>query len=133
MSPAVKNGLLIAVLLIVVIAAGFFFTRESEDSVIPETGIEYTFMCDETGDKFTISAREYDTWVRDPAKRHIDTETGRMTFLNPNTGKFTVVPAEVHKPTNTWYITQDSKGKELGMPKEVEEYELEQAKKAAGG
>ncbi|MBP7748302.1 MAG: hypothetical protein KA383_19475 [Phycisphaerae bacterium] len=112
MSPAVKNGILLAVLLVVLGGAAFFFTRKDKETSYPTTGYETTWMCEKCGKHFELSPAQYKDWVdsKDKMRRDSNYPPRLTVFWCDNCQAYSVVRAVVNKATGEWELTADSQG-----------------------
>ncbi len=121
MSPALKNGLLLAALVLILILAGWFFTRGDKEATLPKTGYETEWMCDKCGKQFSLSPAQFDEWFKSPDKIRRDPNMGKqIVFWCPDCQAFSVVRAEIDPKTKKWYITLDSQGMPRELPPEVQ-------------
>jgi hypothetical protein len=109
MSPAVKNGVLLAVLIVAVGAAGLMFSRSNKANQYPTDGPKTRWMCDTCGKQITLNPAEYKDWYDSKDKRRRDPNFGpESVFWCDQCKKFSVVRAFVQG--GKWVFSVDSQG-----------------------
>ena len=113
MSPAVKNGGLLAALVVIVVAAGIFFTRGKKEGELPtDTGITH-WICEKCKKHTELSPAKYQEWFGDAAHRRSDPNftTKMPVFWCESCQTFTVVRADKDRKTGEWINRLDSSGR----------------------
>jgi hypothetical protein len=132
MSPAVKNAILVAVVAVLLVGAVFIYKKQSSGTTYPDDpNLATPWMCDETGEHFKLTPAKYQDWFNSPDKvKHDPNLPARLVvFQNPNTGRFTVVRAEIDPLTREWFIPTNSKGEAVPIPEKIQKAK-EEARKA---
>ncbi len=127
MSPALKNGLLLAAVVLLFGGAVWFFRRgdpEARYSDDPATRTHW--MCERCGKQIELTDKQRDEWTRSPDRvRRDPTKGGKQAVFWCDTCKaFSVVRAARCPIHNIWFVSYDSDGRPQDCPECV---------KAAGG
>jgi hypothetical protein len=132
MSPALKNGILIAIVAVILIAAGFTYKKKSADTgYSDDPNLATHWMCDETGEQFSLTPAKYQEWFTAPDRLRNDPNypQGLLVFKNEKTGRYTIVRAEIDPVTKEWYIKTNSKGEPVPLPDKIKEARGAKARK----
>lgn len=121
MSPAVKNGIMLAALVVVLAAAGFFYSRGKKETIYPSTGYETQWMCDKCSKHYELTPAQYKDWLdsKDKLRRDPNYPRNVIVFWCSDCSAFSVVRATVDKQTGQWSIPRDSAGNLVGEAKDA--------------
>jgi hypothetical protein len=112
MSPAAKNGVMLAVLLGALALAGLFFTRSGKERKYPSQGGETQWICTKCDKHITLSPAEWKDWLesKDKVRRDPNYPGRLIVFWCPDCQEFSVVRAVIDRKTMTWYPSTDAAG-----------------------
>jgi hypothetical protein len=118
MSPALKNGLLLALVVVVLGGGWFVYSKRTKPDDTSDPGTVTHWMCDKCGKHIDLTFKLYDEWRNstDKIRRDPKYKGRQVVFLCPDCKTYTVVGANVDPATSKWSIAIDSEGKPVAQP-----------------
>lgn len=113
MSPAAKNGLMLAVLVLALVGAAFFFKRSGTERTYPDDPTLATqWICVKCEKHFSLTPATYKAWLdsKDKVRRDPNFSGRIVVFWCDDCREFQVVRAGVERTTGKWYPTSDAAG-----------------------
>lgn len=118
MSPAAKNGLLLAIVVVVLGGAWFLYSKRAKPDDVSDPNTITHWMCEKCGKHIDLTYKQYDEWRNSPDKIRRDPKYSvrQIVFLCPDCKTFTVDGATVDPATGKWTIPVNAEGKLIAPP-----------------